>query len=163
MKARSHELNFQGELLGRGFWLYVWDITTPEKRHLHYVGRTGDSSSNNAQSPFNRMGQHLGSNPKNNVLRRKLKSKDIDPERCLFRLVAYGPILPEAASHEGHMKSRDRIAAMEKALAQGLTEAGYEVMNTVHCLADLDVAAFAAVRDGFVGYFRNLARANGRS
>jgi hypothetical protein len=158
MNLTTQELKFSGALLGRGFWLYVWDITTVGNIHLYYVGRTGDSSSLNAQSPFNRMGQHLGSNPKNNVLRRKLKSKDIDPERCLFRLVAYGPIFPEATSHEGHMKSRDRIAAMEKALAQGLTEAGYEVMNTVHCLADLDVAAFAAVRDGFVGYFRNLAR-----
>src|SRR5882762_11773349 len=89
MKARTHELNFHGEILGRGFWLYVWDITTPEKRHLQYVGPTGDSSSNNAQSPFNRMGQHLGFNKNSNVLRRRLKSKGIDANKCDFRLVAY--------------------------------------------------------------------------
>jgi hypothetical protein len=163
MSASTHEIIFNGELLDRGFWLYVWDITTPQKRHLYYVGRTGDSSSNNAQSPFNRMGQHLGFNVKSNVLRRSLKSKDIDPERCAFRLVAHGPILSEAANHEEHTKSRDRIAAMEKALAIALTEAGYEVINTVHCRADLDAPAFAVVRASFAAYLRNLSGGMGRS
>jgi hypothetical protein len=163
MKATTHELNFHGELLTRGFWLYVWDITTPEKRHLYYVGRTGDSSSNNAQSPFNRMGQHLGLNAKNNVLRRTLESKDVDPEKCVFRLVAHGPILPEAGNSEEHTKCRDRIAAMEKALALALSEVGYEVMNAVKCRANLDAAAFGVVRAGFAAYFKNLAGELGKS
>ena len=157
MKAKTHELRFHGELLGRGFWLYVWEITTPEQTLLYYVGRTGDSSSRNAQSPINRMGQHLGFNSKNNVLRRTLESKDIDPESCFFRLVAHGPILPEATNQDEHSKSRDRIVAMEKALSLALVEAGYEVMNTVHCRADLDAAAFGVVRAGFAAHFRNLA------
>ena len=38
------------------------------------MGRTGDSSSSNAQSPFNRMDQHLGFNKRSNVLRRRLKA-----------------------------------------------------------------------------------------
>ena len=46
------------DALERGFWLYVWVIDGAGDT-LHYVGRTGDSSSSNAQSPFNRMGQHL--------------------------------------------------------------------------------------------------------
>lgn len=163
MYGKTHELTFHGELLDRGFWLYVWDITTSDKRHLHYVGRTGDSSSSNAQSPFNRMGQHLGFNAKNNVLRRSLKSKDVDPERCLFRLVAHGPIFPEAGNQEEHTNSRDRIAAMEKALALALVEAGYEVMNTVHCRTHLDAAAYGVVRAGFVAHFRNLAGESGKS
>jgi hypothetical protein len=157
MTASSHEIIFNGEMLARGFWLYVWDITTPQKRHLYYVGRTGDSSSNNAQSPFNRMGQHLGSNAKNNVLRHSLESKDVDPESCAFRLVAHGPILPEAGSLKEHMKSRDSIAAMEKALALALTEAGYEVMNKIHCRMSLDPKAFAVVRTAFAKYFKDLA------
>jgi hypothetical protein len=163
VSASSHEIIFNGELLARGFWLYVWDITTPQKRHLYYIGRTGDSSSNNAQSPFNRMGQHLGFNAKNNVLRRSLESKDVDPEKCAFRLVAHGPILSEAGNSEEHSKSRDRIAAMEKALALALVEAGYEVMNTVHCRADLDAAAFDVIRAGFAAYFKNLAGESGKS
>ena len=47
MKAKTLELNFNGELLQRGFWLYIWEIKTPKKKHLYYVGRTGDSSSIN--------------------------------------------------------------------------------------------------------------------
>ena len=109
------------------------------------------------------MGQHLGFNAKNNVLRRSLKSKDVDPERCVFRLVAHGPILPEAGSLKEHMKVRDSIAAMEKALALALVEAGYEVMITVHCRADLDAAAFGAIRAGFAAYIKNLAGELGKS
>lgn len=163
MNATTPELKFRGDLLTRGFWLYVWEITTPEQTLLYYVGRTGDSSSRNAQSPFNRMGQHLGFNSKNNVLRRTLKSKDIDPENCFFRLVAHGPILPEATNQDEHAKSRDHIAAMEKALSLALVEAGYEVMNTVHCRADLDAAAFGVVRAGFAAHFKNLAGELGKS
>ncbi len=74
----------------RGLWLYVWEITTPQETHLYYVGHTGDSSSIKAQSPFNRMGQHLGFNRHSNPLRRYLNAEDVDPERCSFRLVTYG-------------------------------------------------------------------------
>ena len=55
-----HEVRFEGGILQRGFWLYVWEVTPADQAPLYYVGRTGDSSSTNAQSPFNRMGQHLG-------------------------------------------------------------------------------------------------------
>ena len=157
MNVATHELNFHGGLLTRGFWLYVWDISTLENRHLRFVGRTADSSSKNAQSPFNRMGQHLAFNPKINVLRRTLKSKDVDPEKCAFGLVADGPILPEAVNSEEHKKNRDRIAAMEKALALALSESGYEVINNVQCRANLDAAAFGVVRGTFSAHFRSLA------
>lgn len=90
MTHPTYELSFKGELLQRGFWLYVWEITTAKQAQIYYVGRTGDSSSANAQSPFNRMGQHLGFNDKSNVLRRKLLHKDrnVNPDECSFRLVA---------------------------------------------------------------------------
>jgi len=61
-----------GGILQRGFWLYVWEVTPADKAPLYYVGRTGDSSSTNAQSPFNRMGQHLGFAKNSNMLRRHL-------------------------------------------------------------------------------------------
>ena len=97
MKTKTLELSFNGELLQRGFWLYVWEIQTPKKPLFYYVGRTGDSSSINAQSPFNRMGQHL-SFKKGNMLRHHLESKNIVPETCLFRLIAHGPILKETTN-----------------------------------------------------------------
>ena len=155
MKTKTLELNFNGELLQRGFWLYVWEIQTPEKTILYYVGRTGDSSSNNAQSPFNRMGQHL-SFKKGNMLRRHLEDKNIDPETCSFSLIAHGPILKEAKTRDEHRKRRDSIAAMEKALADEMTAVGYDVINTVNCRRKLDAKKFASVRAAFALHFKRL-------
>jgi len=156
MKATTHELKFNGDLLKRGFWLYIWDIITPEKIHLYYVGRTGDSSSSNAQSPFNRMGQHLSINNKSNMLRRYLSKKGIVAEKCYFRLVAYGPILSEAATQTEHFDSRDIIAALEKALANFMDESGYEVLNAVNCQKAPDPDLWAKVRDAFAEHFPKL-------
>ena len=58
MSIRNYQMAFNGEVLERGFWLYVWEIAQGSQVHL-YVGRTGDSSSARALSPFNRIGQHL--------------------------------------------------------------------------------------------------------
>ena len=157
MTAKTHELIFNGGLLERGFWLYVWEITTPQDTHLYYVGRTGDSSSIKAQSPFNRMGQHLGFNKHANPLRRYLNAEDVDPERCLFRLVTYGPILEEAPTLEEHRQRRDRTGAMEKALAAAMISAGYRVINDVNCRAKLDAKLFTGVLGAFAAYFKKLA------
>ena len=156
MKTKTLELNFNGELLERGFWLYIWEIKTAKKKYLYYVGRTGDSSSINAQSPFNRMGQHLSVNNKGNVLRRHLEGKNIDPETCSFRLIAHGPILKEAKTNDQHKKRRDSIAAMEKALADEMTASGYDVINTVKCRMKLDVNNYAPVRAAFALHFKML-------
>jgi len=156
MKTKTLTLNFDGKLLQRGFWLYIWEIQTPEQPYLYYVGRTGDSSSNNAQSPFNRVGQHLGFNKNSNVLRRHLKDRNIDPETCSFRLIAHGPILKETKTKDEHRKRRDSIAAMEKALADEMTAVGYNVINTVNCRKKLNMTKFAPVRAAFVLQFKRL-------
>ena len=156
MKTKTLELNFNGELLQRGFWLYIWEIQTPKKKHLYYVGRTGDSSSINAQSPFNRMGQHLSVKNKGNVLRRHLEGKNIDPETCSFRLIAHGPILKETNNKDEHRKRRDSIASMEKALADEMAATGYNVINTVNSRTKLNVAKFASVRAAFALQFKLL-------
>ncbi len=156
MSAATHELRFGGALLERGFWLYVWEITKQAGEKLYYVGRTGDSSSSNAQSPFNRMGQHLGFNDKSNVLRRHLKGMGIEPGTCSFRLVAHGPLLAESKDHDEHRKCRDSVAAMEKALADGMTRAGYTVINTVNCKQRFDEETFANVKAAFAEHFPRL-------
>src|ERR1043166_7379581 len=89
MPPVTYSITFDGDLLRRGFWLYICEIEKPDRSLLYYVGRTGDSSSSNAQSPFNRMSQHLGFNERSNVLRRRLTARDIDLETCNFRLVAH--------------------------------------------------------------------------
>lgn len=159
MKAELHQLAFDGAILARGFWLYVWEITTPAGEKLFYVGRTGDSSSHYAQSPFNRMGQHLGFNEKSNVLRRHLERKNISPEKCKFRLFSHGPILAEAGTNDEHRASRDIVAAMEKALADEMCTVGYQVMNTVNCRKQLSQNLFEQVRSGFANCFPKLRQA----
>lgn len=158
MSPTTHEVIFSGRLLRRGFWLYIWDITTPDANHLYYVGRTGDSSSRYAQSPFNRLGQHLGFNKNSNVLRRRLQASGIDADNCTYRLVAYGPIFQEAKTVEEHRERRDRIAAFEKALGAAMTEAGYMVTNPIRCRIELDLEAFEAVRVAFARHFEKLSQ-----
>jgi hypothetical protein len=155
-----HSVSFNGGILERGFWLYVWEILPPKGGALYYVGRTGDSSSTNAQSPFNRMGQHLGFAENSNMLRRHLRRHSVKPERCEFRLVALGPLEEEstAASRDEHDERRDRIAAMEKALAETLAAAGCQVMNRVVSVKTLNAAQFARVRTAFATAFPHLRR-----
>lgn len=156
MEPTTYDLKFNGELLQRGFWLYIWEITAQKQKNLYYVGRTGDSSSINAQSPFNRMGQHLGFNDKSNVLRRRLEGEGIDPAKCTFRLIAHGPIFEEARTKELHQKRRDTLAAQEMALAEAMAEAGYKVMNKVNCRKVLDKGKFNHIRNAFAAEFPKL-------
>ncbi|WP_368413116.1 hypothetical protein [Dongia sp.] len=149
MALAAHEISFNGSILQRGFWLYVWEVKSKKGDLWYYVGRTGDNSSHNAQSPFNRMGQHLGFAENSSMLRRHLAKKKVDPVRCSFRLIAVGPIYPEEMKIDGHWKRRDLVAAMEKALADEMTKAGYQVMNSVKSRIRLDARRYAKVRRVF--------------
>lgn len=156
-----HEVRFEGGVLQRGFWLYVWEVTRADRAPLYYVGRTGDSSSTNAQSPFNRMGQHLGFAKNGNMLRRHLTRHGALPESCSFRLIAIGPIEQEARTpgRREHDLRRDLVAAMEKALAELLASSGLEVMNRVASRKPLDESRFAQVRAAFARAFPQVAAA----
>jgi hypothetical protein len=156
-----HEVHFEGGILQRGFWLYVWEVSGERHAPVYYVGRTGDSSSTNAQSPFNRMGQHLGFAKNSNMLRGYLRQNGVVPEQRVFRLIAVGPIEKEAKgrSRREHARRRDVVAAMEKALADLLTSWGFNVMNSVKCRKPLDEARFAEVRAAFAGALPQLAAA----
>jgi hypothetical protein len=160
MNAKTHDLSFKGGLLKRGFWLYVWEITVANET-VYYVGRTGDSSSSNAQSPFNRMGQHLGFRKESNAMRRQLEAKRLQPEQCSFRLVAHGPILEEGKTAEEHRPRMAKMAAMEKALAEAMCAAGYMVLNEVNCRKTLDEDMFAIVLEAFREKFPKLRKAVG--
>ena len=157
MSRRIHELRFDGALLARGFWLYVCEVTAPNGEMLYYVGRTGDSSSENAQSPFNRIGQHLGFNIHSNRLRAHLVDRGVDPDECTFRFVAHGPIAGEAEGADEHRRRRDDVAAFERELARAMGEAGHVVINTVASRKPLDADRFRAIRAAFAVYFPKLA------
>ena len=127
-----HSMSFSGRLLERGFWLYVWKITDQNDRLALYVGRTGDSSSANAASPFNRIGQHLDFRPKakGNAMARQLAAADMEPRWCFFEMVAIGPLFPEQKSFTAHCPFRDTLAALEMKCADYLKSRGYGVLGT---------------------------------
>lgn len=144
---QRYSMSFDGHLLERGFWLYVWRIVSPQGEFL-YVGRTGDSSSPHAGSPFSRIGQHLDFRPyaKGNALGRRLAAAGVRPAECLFEMLAVGPIFPEQTTMEAHRPFRDRTAALEKALAEFLLKRNYQVLGTHHCAHMADEALFDQVR-----------------
>ncbi len=126
-------MTFNGEILDRGFWLYIWEVTMSNSKHI-YVGRTGDSSSANAASPFNRVGQHLDFriNARGNSLAKRLKEVGVNPNKSKFRMLALGPLYPEQTSFEAHKPFRDKMATFEYELANHLKNMGFNVLGIHH-------------------------------
>jgi hypothetical protein len=118
-------------MLERGFWLYVWRIKN-EARTFYYVGRTGDSSSRFAASPFSRLSQHLDVRPtaNGNTLLRHVLKMNVNPFMCQYDMIALGPIFPEQESLERHREHRDRIAPLEAGLARHLRTRGMHVVGS---------------------------------
>ena len=152
-----HQLKFDGALLLRGFWLYVWEIILKDGRTLHYVGKTGDKSSGKSQSPFDRLSKHLGSNKQNNALRRHLGNNEIIAEECNFRFCAYGPLFVGEPSGT-HGNFCDIMSGLEKGLAVAMVESGYVVINDVKCRMPLDQDSFIRIRHAFRERFPNLEK-----
>ena len=160
----THVVAFPGQMLRRGFWLYVWRISSPQGEML-YVGRTGDNSSPHATAPYTRMGQHLSAASTQNALRKHLERRGVEPHACQFELVSHGPLYPEVARAVDdtraslmarHLPFRNRVGAMEKALAEELSAAGYVVLNTVKWPHPVDESAWAPVREAFAERFPGL-------
>jgi hypothetical protein len=133
MPIKSYQMSFQGEVLDRGFWLYVWEIVSGKNRYF-YVGRTGDSSSAHAASPFNRIGQHLDfrENAKGNSLAKRLKEVGVNPRTSNFRMLALGPFFPEQVTFDKHKPFRDQMATYEYELANYLKIHGCNVLGSHH-------------------------------
>jgi hypothetical protein len=145
-----HKLRFSGAILERGFWLYAWRIEC-HKEVFFYVGRTADSSSQYAASPFSRLGQHLNVRPntKANMLLRHVRRLGLDPLQCSFELLAFGPIFSEQPTLELHRKYRDRIAPLESALAEFLRAKGCEVVGNHGSKRKADPELLAKVQNAF--------------
>lgn len=168
----TYRLTLPGQMLTRGFWLYVWRVTTNDGRVVHYVGRTGDNSSPNASPPYVRMGQHLGSMKNQNALRRNLVARGINPDACRsFDLIAHGPVHPEVVKPNDfdradkstrerlmklHLPLRDEVGAMEKRLAEELAKVGYVVLNTVQWKHKIDDERWRPIREAFLEDFPEL-------
>lgn len=127
---RLHRLTFPGALLKRGFWLYAWRIRCGDQE-FYYVGRTGDSSSQYASSPFSRLGRHLDmrSAATANMLLRHIRRLGLDPEMCDYELLAFGPLFPEQTTLDLHRERRDIIAPLERALVELFRTQGHLVVG----------------------------------
>lgn len=114
-----------------GFWPYVWEIKGPLSHHV-YVGRTGDSSSPPASSPFKRIGQHLNPSPprKGSTLGKQLRRAGDNCEECDFRKVAIGPIFPDQIDFESHRPFRAPDGGIGEGLADELRERRSEDMSS---------------------------------
>lgn len=157
MKPKLQRLSLPGAMLARGFWLYLCEVTTASGANWLYVGRTGDNSSPNAQSPFVRLGEHLSRNLKSNALRRKLAEAGVDADTCRsFDLTCYGPILPEQSTMARHRPARDTMAALEKGLRDALKSAGYRMLNEVHSLQAIDESLMRQILTAFAARFPKL-------
>ncbi len=130
MNAKLYQLCLPSEVLRRGFWLNVWRIKLRHGGEVFYVGRTGDSSSRNAQSPFSRVSGHLGPNKRANALQSHLEKHKIKLAECEgLELVTYGPLFYEDEAQHRHF--RDKTAALERDLCYGMRRVGYQVLNCV--------------------------------
>ena len=140
-------MEFDGQLLRRGFWLYVWRIRSSKGLHL-YVGRTGDISSPYAASPFSRIGRHLDVRPnaKSNAMIVQIIRLGLDPMHCRFDMLALGPLFPEQKSMEAHRPICDKVAAAERGLADFLRQRGYSVLGTHGKALNLGARLFAKLR-----------------
>lgn len=143
---KLHQLTFDGGILERGFWLYVWRIQHQQEKVL-YVGRTGDSSSRYASSPFSRLGQHLDIRPTAtaNTLLRNLQAAGFTPEKCNFEMLAVGPLFPEQPDITSHRQHRDIVAPLEAKLAAHLRAQGHTVLGTHPKAKPFDQQVFAQV------------------
>ncbi len=142
----SYTMSFDGALLQRGFWLYIWDIRGPKGRYL-YVGRTGNNSSAKAFSPFCRIGQHLdfSDDAKTYAMARKLMELKVSPSECTFEMTAIGPLFAEVQNWEKHQSLRDRTAGLEKAIAVTLNGRGYTVLGSHAEQSELDMKLFSEI------------------
>lgn len=147
---KVHRISFNGGLLERGFWLYAWLLKNGDDKAV-YVGRTGDSSSQFAASPFSRLGQHLDVRPSAtaNMLLRQVRNLDWDPLACEYELVAFGPIFPEQADLEQHRLKRDVIAPLETALATLFRQQGFNVVGNHGKQRDKDPTLWPQVERAF--------------
>lgn len=149
MRLAAYSMTFDGAVLQRGFWLYIWRITTDTNATVIYVGRTGDSSSPHAASPFQRIGAHLDARAKakGNALARQLRKAGLQSHVCRYEMTAVGPLFPEQASMERHIPIRDKVAALETCLASYLESRGYTVIGDHGLARECDPAMWTRVRE----------------
>ena len=124
-------MSFDGTLLGRGYWIYAIIIYYKSNEMYLYIGRTGDNSSANAGSPFQRVMDHfnLRQSVPMNTIKDLIKKNEHEFSNIYFRLLAVGPLSPEQKDYESHKPIRNKMTALEKYVADYFVSKGYNVIG----------------------------------
>lgn len=152
------QISFNGQMLERGFWLYVWRIRHKKSASEYwYIGRTGDSSSAKASSPLGRLSQHLNlkDNAKGNTLIKNIKQAGLNPQHCQFKLVSVGPLFPEQEFYSEHVPYRDIVAKLEAEIAYTFKAKGLVVLGSHPAKGEYDNALFNEAMSKFSEAFNN--------
>lgn len=156
--SRLSTLSFDGVMLSRGFWLYVWEVTSKDGRMVHYLGKTGVKHTRMIPSPYIVASFQLGHSTNNNALRRHLERVGLDPGQCRFRFHAYGPIF-DAGTRKAHGEQCDIMAGLEAGLSDALLKAGYDLLNPLNRRIPVDEKLFERVLEAFSEPLPKLADA----
>jgi hypothetical protein len=145
---KTYRISVPGAMLERGFWLYVCRIIAKGEEYI-YVGRTGDSSSKFADSPFSRLGRHLDvkKSAYANMLLRHVDRLSLDRLNCSYEMFAIGPLFPEQTNIKKHRELRDVIAPLESALASYLRQKGFTVVNDIKAIGEVDKVLFSKIKN----------------
>ncbi len=126
----GYEVNIDGRLLERGYWLYVWKIETPEGVLVH-VGHTGDSVNAGAGTVVARLGAVLDTREqaRGNSLARLVAGRGLEPLACTYRLLALGPFQPESESMHEHRPRRVEMQERAAGLCAALEARGLDLVG----------------------------------
>ncbi len=91
------------------------------------------------------------------MIRQHLEKRHILPEDCgSFVLISHGPLFPEAQDMPEHKRRRDKVAALERKLAETLECVGYDVLNKVRSRHQHDDSLWPTIRSAFADHFPML-------
>lgn len=65
----------------------------------------------------------------------QLQAASVDAFRCSFKMVAVGPIYPEQLDMSAHKVYRDKVASLERGVADHLRVKGLKVLGIHHSKA----------------------------
>ena len=151
-------VTLDGAMLRRGFWLYVWEITTPDGKEVLYVGRTGTTHRPTPSHSSTGSGRTLGRWQTPAWFGTTLRSGASIPLGVSSAWSATAPSSTRSPTKDfaAHKPIRDKVGAIEKKLAEDLVAVGYDVMNQVRWNTPLDPELYEPVRAAFAAEFPAL-------
>ena len=154
----TSRLQFDGDVLRPGFWIYVWRVRSL-RGELICVGNTGDPEAVTTLAPFHLMGSDLATHPlMPGALYRCLLNRGIAPTACEYEFIAHGPIYPEDGNEAGgegaHRCHGQQVIAAAETLVIALRAGYYDVESFVQDSDDIPgLELWERIYHAFVPHF----------